>query len=73
MSLFLDLAARPQDKGGGAVRPIVLSELLVKLALGAAADAHMEHVKKLVTEQPEELSEVQWRRSRGRARRTVWH
>ena len=35
---FMGLVARPLDKGGGKVRPIVLGEVLVKLALHGLHD-----------------------------------
>ena len=36
---FMGLVARPLDKGGGKVRPIVLGEVLAKLALSSTIDA----------------------------------
>ena len=41
--------ARPLDKGGGKVRPIVLGELLVKLALGCLVDVHRNALDSLFT------------------------
>ena len=46
---FLHYLARPLDKGGGKVRPIVLGVLLVKLAPGCLVDVHKSKLDKLFT------------------------
>ena len=46
---FMHYMARPLDKGGGKVRPIVLGELLVKLALGCLVDVHRNALDSLFT------------------------
>ena len=45
---FLHLVARPFDKGGGGVRPIVLGELLVKLPMGCVLDVHQSAIQEIL-------------------------
>ena len=52
VAVFLDFVARPQDKGGGAVRPIVLGELLVKVAMGSVTDAHRDQLREVLSTTP---------------------
>ena len=48
ISRLLDYVVRPLDKGGGRPRPIVLSELLLKLPMGCCVDAHRDRLQSLL-------------------------
>jgi hypothetical protein len=53
---FLSLVARPLDKGEGKVRPIVLGEVLVKMAMGAAIDEVRDRLDDLFTAEVPDLA-----------------
>ena len=53
---FMHLIARPLNKGQGAIRLIVLGELLVKVPMGCVLDEHQQVLTKILTLPPQELS-----------------